>query len=172
MKLFDIIFERTESKSKEDFLLKMKQFFPYGKSCRYDFGNQEKFTKESTVDVYCKKHGVNFQAKVEYLLKGRIGPNGCEGCKKDLENKNTSSMVNDFYTKAKEIWKDENGNPSYIYNRPGLKKYTGAKNSFDFYCPKIGTDGKPHGKQTLLYAFTHTTPDLRHPEYPYRPWIP
>jgi len=168
MKLFDIIFEKTESRTKEDFLLRMKQFFPYGKGCLYDFGNQEVFTKNSTVDVHCKKHGVNFPVKVEYLLKGRTGPNGCGECKNDIENKNTSSMVNNFYTKAKEIWKDENGNPLYIYNRPGLKKYIGAKESFDFYCPKIGVDGKPHGKQTLLYAFTHTTPDLRHSEYPYR----
>jgi len=168
MNLFDIIFERTESRSKEDFLLKMKQFFPYGKSCRYDFGNQEKFTKESTVDVYCKKHGVNFSAKVEYLLKGRIGPNGCDGCKEDFKNKDTSSLMGGFYNKAKNIWKDGEGNPLYVYNRPGLKKYTGAKESFDFYCPKIGVDGKSHGKQTILYAFTHTTPDTRHPEYPYK----
>jgi len=168
MKLFDIISERTESRSKEQFLNDMKNLFPYGKGCLYDFGNQENFTKNSTVDVHCKKHDVNFPVKVEYLLKGRIGPNGCDGCKKDLENNNTSSMVNKFYTKAKEIWKDENGNPLYVYNRPGLKKYTGAKESFDFYCPKIGADGKPHGKQTLLYAFTHTTPDTRHSEYPYQ----
>lgn len=167
MKLFDIISEKTESRTKEDFLLKMKELFPYGKGCRYDFGNQEVFTKNSTVNVQCKKHGINFPTKVEYLLKGRIGPNGCEKCKKDNTEKQGKSTKSDFYNVAKNIWKDENGNPMYIYDRPGLKRYIGAKNSFDFYCPKIDTNGNPHGKQTILYAFTHTTPNSRQPEYPY-----
>ena len=83
MKLLDIILERTESRSKEQFLNDMKNLFPYRNGCLYDFGNQEVFTKNSTVNVQCKKHGVNFPTKVEYLLKGRIGPNGCEGCKKE-----------------------------------------------------------------------------------------
>lgn len=148
--------------------MKMKQFFPYGKGCRYDFGNQENFTKNSTVNVHCKKHNVDFPALVEYLLKGRTGPNGCGECKKDDSQSNVKSTKNDFYDKAKNIWKDGGGNPLYVYNRPGLKRYTGAKESFDFYCPKIGVDGKPHGKQTLLYAFTHTSLDSRHPEYPYK----
>ena len=167
MKLIEIISERTEARSKEQFLNDMKQLFPYGKGCLYDFGNQEVFTKNSTVNVHCKKHEVNFPTKVEYLLKGRIGPNGCEGCKKDNIQKQGKSTKSDFYSVAKNIWKDENGNPMYVYDRPGLKRYTGAKNSFDFYCPKIGTDGEPHGKQTILYAFTHTTPNSRQPEYPY-----
>jgi very-short-patch-repair endonuclease len=168
MKLLDILLERTESRLKEDFLMKMKQFFPYGKGCRYDFGNQENFTKNSTVNVHCKRHNVDFPALVEYLLKGRTGPNGCGECKKDDGQSNVKSTKNDFYDKAKNIWKDGGGNPLYVYNRPGLKRYTGAKESFDFYCPKIGVDGKPHGKQTLLYAFTHTSLDSRHPEYPYK----
>lgn len=167
MKLLDIILERTESRSKEQFLNDMKQLFPYRNGCLYDFGNQEVFTKNSTVNVHCKKHNVDFPALVEYLLKGRIGPNGCEGCKKDNIQKQGKSTKSDFYSVAKNIWKDENGNPMYVYDRPGLKRYTGAKNSFDFYCPKIGTDGEPHGKQTILYAFTHTTPNSRKPEYPY-----
>jgi hypothetical protein len=164
MKLFDIILEdenllplseKTEARSKEDFLLKMKQLFPYGKGCRYDFGNQENFTKNSTVNVHCKKHNVDFPALVEYLLKGRIGPNGCSECKKDDSQNNIKSTKNDFYSKVKEIWKDENGNPLYIYNRPGLRRYTGINNEFDFYCPKVGSDGKPHGKQTIKNAQLH-----------------
>ena len=83
MKLIDIISERTESRTKENFLLLMKQLFPYRNGSLYDFGNQENFTKNSTVNVHCKKHNVDFPALVEYLLKGRIGPNGCGECKKD-----------------------------------------------------------------------------------------
>jgi len=155
MKLLDIISEKTESRTKEDFLLKMKQLFPYRNGCLYDFGNQEVFTKNSTVNVHCKKHGVNFPVKVEYLLKGRTGPNGCGECKKDDSQSNVKSTKNDFYSKVKEIWKDENGNPLYIYDRPGLRRYTGINNEFDFYCPKVGSDGKPHGKQSIKNAQLH-----------------
>jgi very-short-patch-repair endonuclease len=155
MKLFDIITEKTEARTKENFLLIMKQLFPYRNGCLYDFGNQENFTKNSTVNVHCKKHNVDFPALVEYLLKGRIGPNGCSECKKDDSQNNTKSTKNDFYSKVKEIWKDENGNPLYIYDRPGLRRYTGINNEFDFYCPKIGSDGKPHGKQSIKNAQLH-----------------
>jgi very-short-patch-repair endonuclease len=155
MKLLDIISERTESRTKENFLLLMKQLFPYRNGSLYDFGNQENFTKNSTVNVHCKKHNVDFPALVEYLLKGRTGPNGCSECKKDDSQNNTKSTKNDFYSKVKDIWKDENGNPLYIYDRPGLRRYTGINNEFDFYCPKIGSDGKPHGKQSIKNAQLH-----------------
>jgi len=155
MKLLDIILERTESRTKEDFLLKMKELFPYRNGSLYDFGNQENFTKNSTVNVHCKKHNVDFPALVEYLLKGRTGPNGCGECKKDDSQSNVKSTKNDFYSKVKDIWKDENGNPLYIYNRPGLRRYTGINNEFDFYCPKVGSDGKPHGKQSIKNAQLH-----------------
>jgi very-short-patch-repair endonuclease len=155
MKLLDIISERTESRTKENFLLLMKQLFPYRNGSLYDFGNQENFTKNSTVNVHCKKHNVDFPALVEYLLKGRTGPNGCSECKKDDSQNNTKSTKNDFYSKVKEIWKDENGNPLYIYDRPGLRRYTGINNEFDFYCPKVGSDGKPHGKQSIKNAQLH-----------------
>jgi very-short-patch-repair endonuclease len=133
----------------------MKELFPYRNGSLYDFGNQENFTKNSTVNVHCKKHNVDFPALVEYLLKGRTGPNGCGECKKDDSQSNVKSTKNDFYSKVKDIWKDENGNPLYIYNRPGLRRYTGINNEFDFYCPKIGSDGKPHGKQSIKNAQLH-----------------
>jgi len=155
MKLLDIILERTESRSKEQFLNDMKNLFPYRNGSLYDFGNQENFTKNSTVNVHCKKHNVDFPALVEYLLKGRTGPNGCGECKKDDSQSNVKSTKNDFYSKVKEIWKDENGDPLYIYDRPGLRRYTGINNEFDFYCPKVGSDGKPHGKQSIKNAQLH-----------------
>ena len=168
MKLLDIISERTESRTKEDFLLKMKELFPYRNGSLYDFGNQENFTKNSTVNVHCKKHNVDFPALVEYLLKGRTGPNGCGECKKDDSQSNVKSTKNDFYSKVKDIWKDENGNPLYIYNRPGLRRYSGIKNEFDFYCPKLGSNKKPHGKQIITNPQRHIYRDNRYPNYPYQ----
>ena len=113
MKLLDVILEKTEARTKEDFLFKMKQLFPYRNGCLYDFGNQENFTKNSTVNVHCKKHNVDFPALVEYLLKGRIGPNGCSECKKDIN----PGMMPSFVLEIKQ-WKGifnqpKNGNNAY-----------------------------------------------------------
>jgi very-short-patch-repair endonuclease len=165
MKLLDIILE-AKGRTKEEFLKTMKELFPYGKDCLYDFGDQEKFSKRSEVNVYCKKHNVNFPAVVDTLTGGNIGKDGCDACKKENENKFKTKLKDDFYNRAKTIWTGETGNPLYVYDRTGLKKYTGMRNTFDFYCPKIGSDGKPHGKQNTT-ASSHILPANNKPHYPY-----
>jgi very-short-patch-repair endonuclease len=173
MKLLDIIFEEEDlseqpaGKTKEEFLKDMKEKFPYRGGCRYTFPNQESFPKRSMINLHCKKHNVDFPTIVENLTKGIIGKNGCSQCKLEFSNDNKSSIKNGFYDSAKEIWKDKNGNPLYNYDRQGLRRYSGINKEFDFYCPKIGVDGKPHGKQTV-YAKHHVQPDNRRPHYQYQ----
>ena len=175
MKLLDIILEDENPSldegynviTKEDFLNSMKGLFPYKGGCLYDFPNLEDFRKIATVNAHCNKHNIDFPVKVEYLTKGGIGSEGCVGCKKDRILNKRNSEVNNFYNKAEEIWKDETGNPLYIYNKSGLRRYSGIKNEFDFYCPKIGTNGKPHGKQTLTNPSSHIYRDYRYDNYPY-----
>ena len=175
MKLLDILFEDENPSlnegynvvTKEDFLNNMKQLFPYKGGCLYDFPNLEDFRKQSTVNAHCNKHNIDFPVKVEYLTKGGIGSEGCVGCKKDRILNKRNSEVNNFYSKAEEIWKDETGNPLYIYNKSGLRRYTGINNEFDFYCPKIGVNGKPHGKQTITNPSSHIYRDNRYDNYPY-----
>ena len=175
MKLLDIILEDENPSlnegynvvTKEDFLNNMKQLFPYKGGCLYDFPNLEDFRKQSTVNAHCNKHNIDFPVKVEYLTKGGIGSEGCVGCKKDRILNKRNSEVNNFYSKAEEIWKDETGNPLYIYNKSGLRRYTGINNEFDFYCPKIGVNGKPHGKQTITNPSSHIYRDNRYDNYPY-----
>ena len=173
MKLLDIIFEEEDlseqqaAQTKEEFLNNMKELFPYRGGCRYTFPNQESFPKRLMINLHCKKHNVDFPTIVENLTKGFIGKNGCSQCKEEFKNNFKLSIKNDFYDSAREIWTGKTGNPLYIYDRPGLRKYTGIHNEFDFYCPKIGVDGKPHGKQTAL-AKRHIQPDNRFPHYRYQ----
>jgi very-short-patch-repair endonuclease/ribosomal protein S14 len=176
MKLLDIILEDENTSlgegynvvTKEGFLNNMKGLFPYKGGCLYDFPNLEDFRKIATVNAHCNKHNIDFPVKVEYLTKGGIGSEGCVGCKKDKILNKRNSEINNFYNKAEEIWKDENGNPLYIYNKSGLRKYTGIKNEFDFYCPKLGLNKKPHGKQTLTNPSSHIYQNHRYPNYPYQ----
>ena len=175
MKLIDIILEDENPSldegynvvTKEGFLNNMKELFPYKGGCLYDFPNLEDFRRVSTVNAHCNKHNIDFPVKVDNLRKGDIGSQGCAECKKDKILNKRNSEVNNFYSKAEEIWKDEDGNPLYIYNKSGLRRYTGIKNEFDFYCPKIGTNGKPHGKQTITNPQSHIYRDNRYDNYPY-----
>jgi hypothetical protein len=175
MKLLDIILEDENTSldegynvvTKEGFLNNMKELFPYKGGCLYDFPNLEDFRKIATVNAHCKKHKIDFPVKVDNLRKGDIGSQGCTGCKKDKIIKKTLKNQNNFYDQSNKIWTGETGNPLYIYNRPGLRKFTGGNNEFDFYCPKIGTNGKPHGKQTIKNAQKHIYQDNRYPNYPY-----
>ena len=175
MKLLDIILEDENPSldegynvvTKEDFLNNMKQLFPYKGGCLYDFPNLEDFRKIATVNAHCNKHNIDFPVKVENISKGNIGSEGCVGCKKDRILNKRNSEVNNYYSKAEEIWKDETGNPLYIYNKSGLRRYTGIKNEFDFYCPKLGLNKKPHGKQTIVNPQSHIYRDNRFPNYPY-----
>ena len=176
MKLLDIILEDENSSlgegynvvTKDDFLNSMKGLFPYKGGCLYDFPNLEDFRKIATVNAHCNKHNIDFPVKVDNLRKGDIGSQGCVGCKKDRILNKRNSEVNNFYSKAEEIWKDETGNPLYIYNKSGLRRYSGIKNEFDFYCPKIGVNGKPHGKQIITNPQRHIYRDNRYPNYPYQ----
>ena len=176
MKLLDIILEDENSSlgegynvvTKDDFLNNMKGLFPYKGGCLYDFPNLEDFRKIATVNAHCNKHKIDFPVKVDNLRKGDIGSQGCTGCKKDKILDKRNSEVNNYYSKAEEIWKDENGNPLYIYNKSGLRRYTGIKNEFDFYCPKLGSNKKPHGKQTIVNPQSHIYQDHRYPNYPYQ----
>ena len=176
MKLFDIILEDENSSlgegynvvTKDDFLNKIKELFPYKGGCLYDFPNLEDFRKIATVNAHCNKHNIDFPVKVDNLRKGDIGSQGCVGCKKDRILNKRNSEVNNYYSKAEEIWKDETGNPLYIYNKSGLRRYTGIKNEFDFYCPKLGSNKKPHGKQTIVNPQSHIYRDNRYPNYPYQ----
>jgi len=175
MKLIDIIFEDENpsldegynSITKDDFLNSMKGLFPHKGGCLYDFPNLEDFRRVSTVNAHCNKHNIDFPVKVDNLRKGDIGSQGCGGCKKDKIIEKTIKNQNNFYSQANKIWTGETGNPLYIYNRPGLRKFTGIKNEFDFYCPKIGTNGKPHGKQTITNPQSHIYRDNRYDNYPY-----
>ena len=175
MKLLDIILENENSSlgegynvvTKDDFLNKIKELFPYKGGCLYDFPNLEDFRKIATVNAHCNKHNIDFPVKVENISKGNIGSEGCVGCKKDRILNKRNSEVNNYYSKAEEIWKDETGNPLYIYNKSGLRRYTGIKNEFDFYCPKLGSNKKPHGKQTIVNPQSHIYRDNRFPNYPY-----
>lgn len=176
MKLLDIILEDENtslgegynSVTKEGFLNKIKELFPYKGGCLYDFPNLEDFRKIATVNAHCNKHNIDFPVKVENISKGNIGSEGCVGCKKDRILNKRNSEINNFYNKAEEIWKDENGNPLYIYKKSGLRRYTGIKNEFDFYCPKLGSNKKPHGKQTIKNPQSHIYRDNRYPNYPYQ----
>lgn len=151
MKLLNnIINEKIEQMTRDRFLLLMKEKFPYGKGTRFDFGDQEDFRDRVIVNVHCKKHGVDFTAKPENLKRGTLGADGCPGCKQDIIDARSKGNKSSFYDKAMEMWKDVNGKPLYIYNAPGLRRYTTSDAEFDFYCPKIGRDGKPHGKQTRI----------------------
>jgi len=176
MKLLDIILEDENSSldegnnviTKEGFLNKIKELFPYKGGCLYDLPNLEDFRRISTVNAHCNKHNIDFPVKVDNLRKGDIGSQGCTGCKEDKILNKRNSEVNNYYSKAEEIWKDENGNPLYIYNKSGLRRYTGIKNEFDFYCPKLGSNKKPHGKQTIVNPQSHIYRDNRYPNYPYQ----
>jgi hypothetical protein len=176
MKLLDIILKEENSSldevnilvTKEGFLNNMKELFPYKGGCLYDFPNLEDFRRIATVNAHCNKHKIDFPVKVDNLRKGDIGSQGCTGCKKDKILNKRNSEVNNYYSKAEEIWKDENGNPLYIYNKSGLRRYTGIKNEFDFYCPKLGSNKKPHGKQTIVNPQSHIYQDHRYPNYPYQ----
>ena len=176
MKLIDIILEDENPSldegynvvTKEGFLNNMKELFPYKGGCLYDFPNLEDFRKIATVNAHCNKHNIDFPVKVDNLRKGDIGSQGCVGCKKDRILNKRNSEVNNYYSKAEEIWKDETGNPLYIYNKSGLRRYTGIKNEFDFYCPKLGSNKKPHGKQTIVNPQSHIYRDNRYPNYPYQ----
>ena len=176
MKLIDIILEDENPSldegynvvTKEGFLNNMKELFPYKGGCLYDFPNLEDFRKIATVNAHCNKHNIDFPVKVENISKGNIGSEGCVGCKKDRILNKRNSEVNNYYSKAEEIWKDETGNPLYIYNKSGLRRYTGIKNEFDFYCPKLGSNKKPHGKQTIVNPQSHIYRDNRYPNYPYQ----
>ena len=176
MKLLDIILEDENPSldegynvvTKEGFLNNMKELFPYKGGCLYDFPNLEDFRKIATVNAHCNKHNIDFPVKVENISKGNIGSEGCVGCKKDRILNKRNSEVNNFYSKAEEIWKDETGNPLYIYNKSGLRRYSGIKNEFDFYCPKLGSNKKPHGKQIITNPQRHIYRDNRYPNYPYQ----
>lgn len=176
MKLIDIILEDENPSldegynvvTKEGFLNNMKELFPYKGGCLYDFPNLEDFRKIATVNAHCNKHNIDFPVKVDNLRKGDIGSQGCVECKKDRILNKRNSEINNFYSKAEEIWKDETGNPLYIYNKSGLRRYSGIKNEFDFYCPKIGTNKKPHGKQIITNPQRHIYRDNRYPNYPYQ----
>jgi len=176
MKLLDIILKEENSSldevnilvTKEGFLNKIKELFPYKGGCLYDFPNLEDFRKIATVNAHCNKHNIDFPVKVENISKGNIGSEGCVGCKKDRILNKRNSEINNFYNKAEEIWKDEAGNPLYIYNKSGLRRYSGIKNEFDFYCPKIDSNGKPHGKQTITNPQSHIYRDYRYDNYPYQ----
>ena len=173
MKLLDIILEDENSSlgegynvvTKDDFLNSMKGLFPYKGGCLYDFPNLEDFRKIATVNAHCNKHKIDFPVKVDNLRKGDIGSQGCTECKKDKIIKKTLKNQNNFYDQANKIWTGETGNPLYIYNRPGLRKFTGGNNEFDFYCPKLDTNKKPHGKQTITNPASHIYRDYR-----YRPF--
>ena len=175
MKLLDIILEDENSSlgegynvvTKEGFLNKIKELFPYKGGCLYDFPNLEDFRKIATVNAHCNKHNIDFPVKVENISKGNIGSEGCVGCKKDKIIEKTLKNQNNFYSIANKIWTGETGNPLYIYNKSGLRKFTGTSNEFDFYCPKIGTNRKPHGKQTIKNAQKHIYRDNKYPNYPY-----
>ena len=168
MKLLDIIFEEEDlseqpaGKTKEEFLKDMKEKFPYRGGCRYTFPNQESFPRRSIITVHCKEHNIDFPVQVQSLLSGWIGANGCGICKERIELEIRKKKLTDFYDIAEKIWADKNGNPLYIYNKSGLRRYSGSKNNFDFYCPKIGVDGKPHGKQTVLSS-SHIHSNKIHP---------
>ena len=168
MKLLDIILEEEDlseqpaGKTKEEFLKDMKEKFPYRGGCRYTFPNQESFPRRSIITVHCKEHNIDFPVQVQSLLSGEIGSNGCGTCKERIRLEIHKRILTDFYDSAEELWSDKNGNPLYIYDKPGLRRYTGSKNEFDFYCPKIGADGKPHGKQTVLSS-SHIHSNKRHP---------
>ena len=176
MKLLDIILEDENSSlgegynvvTKEGFLNNMKELFPYKGGCLYDFPNLEDFRKIATVNAHCNKHNIDFPVKVDNLRKGDIGSQGCVECKKDRILNKRNSEINNFYNKAEEIWKDETGNPLYIYNKSGLRRYSGIKNEFDFYCPKLGSNKKPHGKQIITNPQRHIYRDNRYPNYPYQ----
>ena len=175
MKLLDIILKDENPSldegynvvTKEGFLNNMKELFPYKGGCLYDFPNLEDFRKIATVNAHCNKHNIDFPVKVDNLRKGNIGSQGCVECKKDKIIEKNLKNQNSFYSQANKIWTGETGNPLYIYNKSGLRKFTGTSNEFDFYCPKIGTNRKPHGKQTIKNAQKHIYRDNKYPNYPY-----
>lgn len=100
---------------------------------RYDYSKVEYINNSTKICIICKEHGEFWQTPANHL-KGKNCPK-CTG----------HFMDKDFFLdKAKEIYKDESGNPLYDYS---LVDYTDSSTHVTIICHKIDPkSGKEHGE--------------------------
>ena len=100
---------------------------------RYDYSNVEYINNSTKIRIVCKEHGEFWQTPANHL-KGKNCPK-CTG----------HFMDEDFFLdKAKDVYKDNNGNPLYDYS---LVNYIDSSTYVTIICHKIDPkSGKQHGE--------------------------
>lgn len=100
-------------------------------SPKFDYSKVNYVNKTTKVCIICPKHGEFWQTPYNHLHS----QGGCIGCAKELKISKRSSNTEEFIKKAKEIHKDENGNPKYDYSKV---VYKNAFTKVCIICPKHG----------------------------------
>lgn len=100
---------------------------------RYDYSKVEYINNSTKIRIVCKEHGEFWQTPANHL-KGKNCPK-CTG----------HFMDEDFFLdKAKDVYKDNNGNPLYDYS---LVNYIDSSTYVTIICHKIDPkSGKQHGE--------------------------
>ena len=100
-------------------------------SPKFDYSKVNYVNKTTKVCIICPKHGEFWQTPYNHLHS----QGGCIGCAKELNISKRSSNTEKFIKKAKEIHKDENGNPKYDYSKVN---YINSNTKICIICPKHG----------------------------------
>lgn len=99
---------------------------------KYDYSKVDYVNNSSKICIICKKHGEFWQTPANHI-KGK----NCPKCSGHFMDKNF------FIDKAKDLYKDKNGNPLYDYS---LVDYKDSSTHVSIICHKLDSaTGKEHG---------------------------